>query len=89
MIRFIGTVRGAQGGVLHLCVARDGGSVFERSYSKSFDEPLDLAAGTYTVSLSAATPGTFTFDLSGTYKSINPQVPDNFNNTLRAYEIIV
>jgi hypothetical protein len=89
MIHFIGTVKGAQGGVLHLSIAHAGSSVFDRSYAKSFGEPLDLAAGTYTVSMSAATPGTFIFDISGVYTNVDPQVPENFNNTMRVYELVV
>ncbi len=89
MIRFIGTVKEAQGGVMHLSIARDGISIFNKSFPQSFNEPIDLSPGTYSVSISAATPGTFAFDVRGTMKSIDPAVPDTFNNTMHVYEIEV
>jgi hypothetical protein len=89
MIHFLGTTKGAQGGVMHLTIACNGNPIFNKSYSQTFDASIDLSPGSYTVSMSAATPGDFAFNVQGALKRIDPPVPDHFNNTMHVYEIEV
>jgi hypothetical protein len=89
MTHFKGTVTGANGGLMHLTIAGPGNFIFNKSYTQSFDEPVNLSKGSFTVSLSAATPGKFTFDVTDGYTSIDPDVPDSFNNTMHMYDLEV
>jgi len=89
VIHFNGTITKATGGLLHLAIAGPAHFLFDKSYTQSFDQALDLAKGSYTISLSAATEGSFTFDVTGDYESIDPHVPDSFNNAMHMYDLIV
>jgi hypothetical protein len=86
---FKGTITGAGGGLLHLTIMGPEHFQFDRSYTQSFDESIDLMEGSYTVTMSATTPGKFTFEVCGDYTSIDPQVPESFHSFMRMYELQV
>jgi hypothetical protein len=81
-------ITGAEGGLVHLTVSGPNHFSFNKSYNRSHDESLDLEPGFYLVSVSASTPGGFTFDVDG-YTSISPSVPDSFNNSTHSYRLQV
>jgi hypothetical protein len=89
MTHLKGTITGADGGLMHLTIVGPEHFHFDKSYTQSFEETINLSEGSYIVSMSAATPGKFTFNVSGGYKSIDPNVPDNFNNSMRVYDLRV
>ena len=64
MTHFKGTVTEANGGLMHLTIAGPGHFIFNKSYTQSFDEPINLSKGSFTVSMSAATQGKFSFDVT-------------------------
>jgi len=84
-----GTITGADGGLMHLTIIGPEHFHFNKSYTQSFDEPISLSEGSYTVSMSAETSGKFSFDVTGGYKSIDPDVPDSFNKSMRVYDLQV
>jgi hypothetical protein len=86
---FKGTIIGADGGLMHLNIFGPKHFHFDKSYVQSFDEPINLSEGSYTISMSVATQGKFTFDVSGGYKSIDPGVPDRFNKSMHMYDLKV
>jgi len=89
MIHFKGTITGANGGWLHLTIAGPAHYLFDKSYTQSFDEPLDLKKGSYTVTMSASTPGKFTFDVTGDFIDIDPSVPQIIVKKLHMYDLEV
>ena len=89
MIHFKGTITGAPGGLLHFTIAGPGNFLFNESYTQSFDETLALTKGSYTISISAKTPGNFTFETTGDFTKIDPHVPDSFNNAMHMYDLDV
>ena len=89
MTQFKGTITGAEAGLMHLTIVGPENFHFDKSYTQSFDEPIILPEGIYIVSISVATPGKFTFDVTDGYKSIDPEVPDSFNKSMRVYDLKV
>ena len=91
MTNFIGTVTGANGGLIFLTIAGPNHFGFNQNFTGSFNLTQALSAGTYTVTVSAAvqTPGNFSFDITGDLTSVNPTVPMNFNNGLKMFTLIV
>ena len=89
MTHFKGTITGANGGLMHLSVVGPENFHFDKNYTQSFDEPIKLSEGSYIVSIQAASPGKFVFDVVDGYKSIDPEVPDSFNKSIHVYELQV
>jgi|GEM_PF-1514471 hypothetical protein len=91
IITFKGTVKGAAGDLMFMSISGPNHFSFNQGFSSSFTEPLNLIPGnTYNIAISAHTQGTFTFDAGGTFTSINPAVPDQFNGkTNESYALVV
>ena len=89
MTTFIGTIKDATGGLLLLTIAGPNHFIYSHSYTQSFNTPFDLKTGDYVVTVSVATSGTFTFDITGDAKNIDPKVPLSFNKTLQMFTLNV
>ncbi|MGA9407501.1 MAG: hypothetical protein WBW71_10250 [Bacteroidota bacterium] len=87
MTNFNGTITGATDSLMHLSVAGPNHYHFSNSYRQSFNEPLNLSTGSYSVSMSATTDGSFEFNITGNVVSTDPKVPDKFTNTMHMYDL--
>jgi hypothetical protein len=90
LITFIGTVDNAEGAVVLMSINGPNHFSFSKKYSDEFKEPLALDSGQYFISISVFTDGDFTFDVNGSFTSINPKVPDDYaKKNAQAYTLNV
>ncbi len=85
-ITFSGRIKNAEGAVIFMSISGADHYSFSNKYTDDFDEPLNLGSGTFYVSVTANTDGQFTFDISGTYQSCSPEVPDDYSKAKKSSE---
>ena len=88
-IHISGLVENAVGGDIYVTVAGPDHYSFSHSYPGSFDLPLPVQPGRYDIIVSAETGGKFTLNLTGDFRSIDPDVPFEFTTRRKAFTLIV
>jgi hypothetical protein len=88
-IHLLGLVENAVSATIIITIAGPNHYSFSHSFSGTFDLPLPVESGEYDILVSVFTDGTFTFDINGTYQSVDPAVPFKFAATRQPFTLIV